>query len=358
MSGWRKQDIFKLCVTILALGLMIAMFLPFYAETLLGAVFAFAIEPSLGRFLQARHLRWKASVAGILALMFLLVAAPVSMASYRLYFIVSDISKAGFQNTEVFKKLVVLRTAFVHGANELLHTMHLENRVDLAGVSEDALNRLGNFFVQFSTGLVYHVPGAFLSIFVFCLALYFFLAEGRMVKAAFLRMQFLTRGEAEQLIKTVQSSCFNVVVSSIAIGCLAASLVAIGALVFRGGDFLIVWVITFFLSFIPVIGAGPVALAIGLYKVVVGDYGDAIGFLGVAILVGIVDNGVRPYLISSKDEDLHPVVSLLALIGALVIFGMPGVFLGPVIASVAIRIVPIFYPQPAPATKRVSAERK
>jgi predicted PurR-regulated permease PerM len=289
--------------------------------------------------------------------MFLLVAGPISMVTYRLYVYFSEISKAGFQNTELFKKLVLLRSGLLHGVNLLLESLHLENTIDFGLMSEDALTRIGNIVVEISTGFAYHLPGVLLSVLVFCVALYFFLAEGRMVKAAFLRMQFLTRTEAEALIKVLQRSCFNVVVTSLALGCLAATLVSLGALIFQGGDFLVVWVVTFFCSFIPVIGAGPVALALGLYKLLMGYYGEAIGFVGVAIVVGIVDNGVRPYLISSNEEVLHPAVSLLALIGALVIFGMPGVFLGPVIASVAIRIVPIFYPQPGPASRAISGRK-
>jgi predicted PurR-regulated permease PerM len=117
-------------------------------------------------------------------------------------------------------------------------------------------------------------------------------------------------------------------------------------LIFNIGDFMVVFVVTFFVSFIPVIGAGPVALVLALYKLLLGDYGDAIGLGVVGIIAGTVDNLVRPYLISSNEGDLHPIVSLLAIIGALVIFGMPGLLLGPVIASVAVKIIPTLYAGP------------
>lgn len=357
MSGWKKQDIFKLVVTFVIIGAMAGLFLPFYAEILLAAVFAFAIEPALGKLLQSKHLRWKASVAGILAGMFLVIAAPISVVAYKAYIYFSGISQTGFQNTEIFKKLVLFRGQLLAFANRILHAMHLENQIDLAGVSEEALNKTGTFVVQISTGTIYHVPQVLLSVFVFCVALYFFLAEARMIKTAFLRMQFLTRSESEKLIHVLQKSSYNTVVTSVSLGFIAASVVSAGALAFDGGDFTVVFVITFFCSFIPVIGAGPVALALGLYKVVIGAYAEAAGFVAVAVIVGIVDNILRPYLISSNESDLHPVVSLLALIGALMIFGMPGIFLGPVIASTAIRIVPIFYPSPSPADT-IESKRK
>lgn len=346
MSEWKKQDIFKGAVTAILLGALLLMFAPFYAETLLAGVFALAIEPALGKILQSKHLRWKASVAGILIGMFLVVAAPISVVAYKAYVYFSALSQNGFQNSELFKRMVIFRGQLLRFANSTLHTLHLENRIDLAGVSEDALNRIGTFFVQLSTGFIYHVPDVLLHVFVFCVALYFFLAEARLLKTTFLRLQFVTLSESEKLIRVMQRSSYNTVVTSVSLGFIAATLVSLGALLLRGGDFVVVFVITFFCSFIPVIGAGPVALALGLYKVVIEAYGEALGFLAVAIVVGIVDNFIRPYLISSNEADLHPAVSLLALIGALTIFGMPGIFLGPVIATMAFAVVPIFYPSP------------
>jgi predicted PurR-regulated permease PerM len=352
MTSWKKQDIFKGIVTGILLLSLLAMFLPFYSETLLAAVLALAIEPALGHFLQSKHLRWKVSVAGILIAMFLVVAAPISVVAYKAYVYFMTISQTGFQNTEIFKRMVVFRAQLLKFANASLHTMHLENQFDLSGISEDALNKVGTAVVHVSTAFVYHLPDVLLSVFVFCVALYFFLAEARLIKATFLRLQFLTLSESEKLIRVMQRSSYNTVVTSISLGALAASVVSLGALVFRGGDFVVVFVVTFFCSFIPVIGAGPVALALGLYKLVLEAYGEAIGFLCVAIVVGIVDNFVRPYLISSNEADLHPAISLLALIGALMIFGMPGIFLGPVIAAMAFAVVPIFYPPVTPATER------
>ena len=351
MNAWKKHDYFKAVLVTVFMVALLSLFLPFYAEILLAAVFAFAIEPALGRLLQARHLRWKTSVATILGAMFLFVAAPISLVAYKAYVYFLEISQIGVQNTDWFKKLIVFRTQVLALTNQALHGMHLENQIDLAGVSEDGLSRVGNFTVQMSTRLIYHIPEVLLSVFVFCVALYFFLAEARLVKNVFMRMQVLSTIEAEKLIRVFQKSSFNTVVTSLSLGALAASVVSLGALVFGGGDFSVVFVVTFFCSFVPVIGAGPVALVIALYKLVMGSYGAAFGFLIVAVIVGIVDNGVRPYLISSNDGDLHPVVSLLALIGGLVIFGMPGVFLGPVVASAAMQIVPIFYPRAnVPAT--------
>jgi predicted PurR-regulated permease PerM len=133
------------------------------------------------------------------------------------------------------------------------------------------------------------------------------------------------------------------VVTSIAIAALQATIVTIGSFIFSAGEWAVVWAVTFFCAFIPVVGAAPVALALGIFKLVMGQPGDFIGFLVVAVIAGTADNLVRPFLISSNEQDLNPVISLLAIIGALMLMGMPGLFLGPVIAGVAVKIIPTLY---------------
>lgn len=59
----------------------------------------------------------------------------------------------------------------------------------------------------------------------------------------------------------------------------------------------------------------------------------AAAFVGVA--TGLVDNFVRP-LVLGRQRGLHPFVSLLAILAGLKIFGILGIFLGPVIIAVLI----------------------
>ena len=113
------------------------------------------------------------------------------------------------------------------------------------------------------------------------------------LKRIFQRQKLLTPAEAGRFIFVLQKACYNTVVSSVVIAALQATMVGLGALILGSGDFTVVWVVTFFCSFIPVIGAGPVALALGLGDLIMGEYGTAVGFLIVAIVAGTVDNIVR-----------------------------------------------------------------
>ena len=58
----------------------------------------------------------------------------------------------------------------------------------------------------------------------------------------------------------------------------------------------------------------------------------------VGIAATVADNVIRPMMLKGK-ADMHPLVSLLALIGGLHLFGIIGVFLGPIIVAVLILLL-------------------
>ena len=347
-----RRAIFKLSVTIIFWGAFIALFLPFYNELLMAGVFALAMKPFLTRKFhrvkQRRWLHWRPAIALTLSLMFVALFIPVTMIVYKTYAYVRTISRLGVQNTPMYQKILDLKIQAVELANRLLEKMHMQDRVDLPGFIEDGVGRSVNFGLATFSAFASEVPNLLLSLFIFAIALYFFLAEATPLKRIVSRQRVLTAGELRRFIKILQSSCYNTVVSSVLIAVLQSCLVALGSLALQTGDMVVIFTVTFFCSFVPVIGAGPVAFALGIGQALLGDYPRAVGFLVLSVVVGTVDNLIRPYLVSSGADDLHPVVSLVAIIGALIIFGMPGLFLGPVIASVAVRIITTLYDAPKP----------
>jgi len=350
--SWARKDIFKYAVATFFLTAFAILFAPFYGELALAAIVALAMEPALGRWLQPRHLRWKFSVAGILVVMFTVLAFPITYVGFRTYKYFLKLSQSGVQNSELFQRLTEFKTKAIQFVDAWTVRWGLETQFDLSTSLDEVLSNAINLLVHASGQLAAKAPVLLLSIFVFVAALYYFLAEARTIKSAFMKQRLLSPEETTRLLNVLQNSSFGTVVTSFVIAIMQATIVTLGALIFGYGDWSVVWALTFFCSFIPVIGAAPVALALGLVALIMGDTGSLIGMIVVAVIAGTTDNLVRPFLISSNEQDLHPVVGLLAIIGALLLLGMPGLFLGPVIAGVAIKIIPtLFGPPPTEAVK-------
>lgn len=135
--------------------------------------------------------------------------------------------------------------------------------------------------------------------------------------------------------------CREIFFSNLITGVLQASIVSIGALIFGVGDFFLVFFITFVFSFIPVIGAAPVAVLIGAICLLEARVGAGLSMMVVEGVAGLSDNIIRPVLGSLGELKAHPLIGFLAVIGGVISFGLPGLFIGPLVVSLSFGALPI-----------------
>ena len=100
-------------------------------------------------------------------------------------------------------------------------------------------------------------------------------------------------------------------------------------------------IIATLLSVLPLIGTTPVTLGAAVYLLASGRPGAAAGMAVAAALIGLSDNVVRPW-VQSTNAQMHPLLTLLAIFGGIELLGAAGVFLGPVIAAMAIWTIDLY----------------
>jgi predicted PurR-regulated permease PerM len=92
------------------------------------------------------------------------------------------------------------------------------------------------------------------------------------------------------------------------------------------------------LAVIPMIGTTPITFGAAIFLFVSGRIGAGIGMSVAAAVIGLSDNVIRPWVQSSRGE-MHPLIVLLAIFGGIEAFGTSGIFLGPVVAALALWII-------------------
>jgi len=111
---------------------------------------------------------------------------------------------------------------------------------------------------------------------------------------------------------------------------------ALGGLAFwfLGIHAALLWgVLMAFLSLVPAIGAGLVWLPVAIYLLATGAVWQGVSLIVYGVLViGLVDNLLRPYLIG-KDTRLPDYVVLISTLGGIQVFGLNGFLIGPLIAA-------------------------
>jgi predicted PurR-regulated permease PerM len=92
------------------------------------------------------------------------------------------------------------------------------------------------------------------------------------------------------------------------------------------------------LSTIPGLGHALVWVPVTIYLAIAGDWGACIGLLiWCAAVVGSVDNFLRPWLVG-KDTQLPDLMILVSTLGGLVLFGVTGFIVGPIVAALFVTV--------------------
>ena len=99
--------------------------------------------------------------------------------------------------------------------------------------------------------------------------------------------------------------------------------------------------LTFVGSFLPAIGTGLVWIPLGVYLIVTGQLLSGVLLLAFCsvVVVGISDYVIRPRLVGKEE---HPLLTLLALLGGLEVFGLPGLLVGPMLMALFVAILRIY----------------
>jgi predicted PurR-regulated permease PerM len=101
---------------------------------------------------------------------------------------------------------------------------------------------------------------------------------------------------------------------------------------------LVFGVVAAFVALVPLVGAALVWVPGALFLAARGDFGHAI-FLAAwgAIIVGMVDNFLRPMLISGR-ADVPTLAVFVGVMGGLAAFGFIGLFLGPIVLALLVAL--------------------
>ena len=93
---------------------------------------------------------------------------------------------------------------------------------------------------------------------------------------------------------------------------------------------------------VPAVGAGLVWMPVALYLLATGAVWQGLVLIAYgALVIGLVDNFLRPFLIG-MDTKLPDYVVLISTLGGIVVFGLNGFVIGPVIAAMFIASWDIF----------------
>ncbi|MDX9670407.1 MULTISPECIES: AI-2E family transporter [unclassified Pseudomonas] len=327
----------RLLVQILLLVLFGASFwvmAPFWSALFWGAVLAFASWPLMR--LLTRWLNGRESLAAAILTLgwMLLVAAPLVWLGFNLAdhvrdatAFIKDVQVDGLPEAPVWLGSVPLVGERLVG---------VWNSIDQQGAAlmvsiKPYLGQVGNWLLARSA----QIGGGILELTLSIVFVFFFYRDGPRL-AAFVHslLERLIGERAGYYIELVAGTVQRVVNGVIGTAAAQAILALIGFLIAGVPGALVLGIVTFLLSLIPM-GPPLVWIPATAWLAWKGEYGMAV-FLGIwgTFIISGVDNVLKPYLIS-RGGNLPLVIVLLGVFGGLIAFGFIGLFIGPTLLAVA-----------------------
>ncbi len=210
---------------------------------------------------------------------------------------------------------------------------------DLRGTILRWLEGISKFLLSWGARAVGNILSFLGDALVAFFTLFFLFREGSSMRESVAAVLPLNRGQLERLFTGISNSIVANVYGCLAVGVAQGSLASLGFWVL-GLPSPVLWgMVTALFSLIPIIGSAAVWGPAVIVLMVGGHWWKGLILLvwGAAV-VGQVDSLVRPYVISER-ANLHTLLVFFALLGGVKAFGIMGLFVGPVVLSVALVVL-------------------
>jgi predicted PurR-regulated permease PerM len=199
----------------------------------------------------------------------------------------------------------------------------------------------GKRLAEILGGLASGTPQLVLASFLFVIGLYFSLRDGKAVARRIAALLPFSAPDVDALFVSVHATVKGAILGSALTGAVQSGLCIVVLLILRVPGAFLWGTFAFVLSFIPLFGTAPVTAGATIYLFATGHPVSGIVMGVTGVLIGLSDNIVRPWAQGSQDN-MHPLIALLAIFGGLEVFGFAGVFIGPVVAACALWALDVY----------------
>ncbi|MGV3523909.1 MAG: AI-2E family transporter [Candidatus Sericytochromatia bacterium] len=340
-----RKLFFTLLVTFLlgALGyLLYQVFQPFLMSLLWASVLVTITYPLYQKLLERMPERKELAALLMCIGLTLLLVLPISLLGLVLVRDLREGAQALSQNlhTTDFEALLkpdsplLQHPLVIQGQLFLKQYVDLES-LDLRAAAINAAQRVSQFMLSSSSGFLGAFSGTLLLLALVELNMFFLFCDGREF-VSFLRRLIPVAPETQELVlgrarEVVKATIYGSVGTAVTQG-------LVGGLIFLllGLPSAVLWAVVMTLaSFLPMVGTSLVWAPAAIWFFFNGHPIKAVLLaLSGVLIIGTVDNIVRPILIrsvSSKDNQLNTLVLLFAVLGGIRLFGFLGIVISPLL---------------------------
>ena len=348
MINSSRERIWKYTLIILIVGLGLVLFRqaqPYISGVLCALTLYILLRRPTFRLARKLGKPTLATVIMVIAVI-LFIAVPLTLI---VWFVVDKIQQAEWNVNDI-----------IAPATQMFDIIEKKFGIDI--VSQESVSFVAGKLTALGQSVLGGIGSFFINLLVALLLLFFLLNGGRKWEqylASVIPMKNINKKETMDRINLmVKSNAIGIPLVAILQGIIAL----IGYLIFNVPNAGLAAIVTGFCSIVPIVGTMVVWVPLGIYFMVLGQWGQAIGLLAFsAIFISQSDNLLR-FVLQKKMANTHPLITIFGVIVGLSLFGFIGIIFGPLLVSLFLLFVDMFRkeylsdePAPAPAADSPAA---
>src|SRR5689334_6161547 len=334
----RVTVIFLLALTAVALYFCYLIFSPFLKPLLTAIVIAvvfFPVHAKIQRYLHNPSLAALATTIVVLLLIVVPAVAIILAIKGEVADLYELIDRKSTESGGLNPYVSHLLAKPLEWIGRYVDLAQIDVRTALLG----RLRELSSFLVTEGWLIVGGVTNFVLNSAITLFTLFFLFREGRSTRRRVAAILPLSAEQTEKLFSGIENTIVGTVYGGLAVAAVQGALVGL-ALWPLGVPSPVLWgVVAAFFALLPLVGTAAVWVPAAIYLAATGKWPQALVLVvWGAFVVGLIDNVLRPYLISGHVQ-MHTLLIFFAVFGGVNLFGFLGLFIGPVILAVTITLL-------------------
>lgn len=303
-------------VFIISLFFVFLIFWPYFSSIILGFVLWILFRPLFKLINKLIKNKSAASLITIILVLFL-VFGPLFLISFKI-----------IKEAQSYIAVFDFNNSFLKNWLEKFN-------INLGQFSEKIISNLAIGAQKFFSLTLDVLSTVFIALFV-C---YYLLKQSDDFKKAIIQISPFGFEQTNKILDNLYSCINSIIYGFLIVALVQGILAGIGFYIFGMPNAIFLGILSILAALIPIIGTGLVILPAVLYLFLNQNYFNALGLLLWGVLVvGMIDNFLRPYLLQRK-MNIPTVFILISVLGGINYFGPIGFVVGPVILALFISIL-------------------
>ncbi|MBI2663151.1 AI-2E family transporter [Candidatus Woesearchaeota archaeon] len=325
ISNYNRLFLFIFVVLVLIVSFFLIK--PFITPILIAFVLSYTFYPLYTK--SERIIKNKSLRAFVLLFLITLVVSAVSLLILNMLINESVVLYRSIDNTDLGE------------ISNFVSSVVGEN-INLDFYYRDTVNIVLGMVIKSLSDLALTLPQKAVNLFIMFFIMYYLFKEGEDLIERFKESLPLRKDHSDAIMSNLNEVMYATIYGIIVTSVIQGLVGTLGLFVFRVDNPIVWGIIMTIAAMFPYFGAALVWLPIALIKIANADMFNGIGLLVYgAIVVSLIDNIIRPKIISNKIR-VHPIIVLLGIFGGIQLFGFVGLILGPVLLGLLVAVIDIY----------------